>query len=98
MYSQTDINEAVAGGALTEEQANSLRSFIAGRNGVPTADEEHFRFFKGYNDLMCFTACIFGLIAVAWLGRLIQVGSGRGRMAGRAPLNNTLPPFFFSSP
>src|SRR6218665_658663 len=87
MYSQTDINEAVAGGALTEEQANSLRSFIAGRNGVPTADEEHFRFFKGYNDLMCFTACIFGLIAVAWLGSLIQVGSGRGRMAGGMPVS-----------
>lgn len=80
MYSQTDLNDAVAGGALTDEQANSLRSFIAERNGAPTADEEHFRFITGFNDILCFTACLFTLIAVGWLGTLLPLG---GSMIGR---------------
>lgn len=82
MYSQTDLNEAVAGGAITEEQANSLRNFVAARNGVPTADEEHFRLVSGYNDLFCFTACCFALAAVGWLGTLL--GGGGGGMLARA--------------
>lgn len=76
MYSQTDLNDAVAGGALTEAQANSLRSFIATRNGAPTADEEHFRFITGFNDILCFIACGFALVAVGWLGTLIPIGGG----------------------
>jgi hypothetical protein len=78
MYSQTDINDAVAGGALTEEQANSLRSFIATRNGAPTSDEEHVRLLLGFNDIFVSIACVFALIAVAWLGSLIPLGGGGG--------------------
>jgi hypothetical protein len=80
MYSQTDLNDAVAGGAITEEQANSLRSFIAERNGAPAGDEEHFRFITGFNDILCFAACLFTLIAVGWLGTLLPLGGG---MIGR---------------
>ena len=79
MYSQHDLNEAVAGGALTAEQANSLRSFVAMRNDAPTADEEHFRFLTGFHDILCFAACLFLLIAVGWLGTLIPLGGGFGR-------------------
>jgi hypothetical protein len=87
MYSQTDLNDAVAGGALTEAQANSLRSFIATRNGAPTADEEHFRFVKGFNDILCFTACFFALVAVGWLGSLLSIGSPRGPIAYSLPVS-----------
>jgi hypothetical protein len=86
MYSQTDLNEAVAGGAITEEQANSLRRFVAGRNGAPTADEEHFRLITGFNDILCFIACAFALIAVGWLGSLIPLSSG-GIMARALPVS-----------
>ncbi len=79
MYSQSDLNDAVTGGAITQEQANSLRSFIAARNGAPTADEEHFRFLTGFNDFLCFGACLFILIAVGWLGTLIPLGGSLGR-------------------
>ncbi len=37
MYSQSDLEDAVAGGAVTAEQAASLRNFVAGRNCTPTA-------------------------------------------------------------
>lgn len=86
MYSQTDLNDAVAGGALTEEQANSLRSFIAARNGAPTADEEQFRFITGFNDILCFIACGFALVAVGWLGTLIPIG-GSSFMARAMPVS-----------
>lgn len=84
MYSQSDINDAVTGGALTEDQANSLRSFIATRNGAPMADEEHFRFITGFNDILCFTACLFILFALGWLGTLIPLGGGFSRRASAA--------------
>lgn len=86
MYSQTDLNDAVAGGALTEAQANSLRSFIATRNGAPTADEEHFRLITGFNDILCFIACGFALVAVGWLGTLIPIG-GSSFMARAMPVS-----------
>lgn len=86
MYSQTDLNDAVAGGAITEEQANSLRRFIATRNGAPTGDEEHLRLLLGFNDIFVACACVFALIAVAWLGSLIPVGGlGMGMMPVQAP-------------
>lgn len=81
MYSQTDLEDAVAGGALTKEQANSLRSFIATRNGAPTGDEEYVRLLLGFNDIFVTMACILALIAVAWLGSLIPLESrSMGRM------------------
>ena len=43
MYSHSDIQDAVEGGALTADQAASLRNFVASRTGTPTADEEHGR-------------------------------------------------------
>lgn len=86
MYSQTDLNDAVAGGVITAEQANSLRSFIATRNGAPTPDEEHFRLLGGFNDILCFVACGFALVAVGWLGSLIPLGPS-GYMARSLPVS-----------
>ena len=76
MYSQSDIEDAVAGGALTAEQAASLRNHVARRNGTPTADEEHVRWLLGFNDLYVFYASIFLLVGLGWLGSKIEVGDG----------------------
>jgi hypothetical protein len=75
MYSQSDIEDAVAGGALTAEQAASLRSHVAARNGTPTADEEHVRILLGFNDIYVFYASILLLVGIGWVGSKIEVGS-----------------------
>lgn len=81
MYSQTDIEDAVAGGAITAGQANSLRSFVATRNGAPTGDEEYVRLLLGFNDIFVSIACLLALIGAAWLGALIPIESrGAGRI------------------
>lgn len=85
MYSQTDINDAVEGGALTPEQANSLRRFVATRNGAPTGDEEYVRILLGFNDIFVTLACGFVLVVVGWLGTLIPL-SGRGMGMGPIPI------------
>jgi hypothetical protein len=76
MYSQGDIEDAVAAGALAPDQAVNLRNYVATRNGAPTADEEYFRFFLGFNDLFVAYACFFALVAVGWLGTLAPIDGG----------------------
>jgi hypothetical protein len=77
MYSQSDIEDAVAGGAVTAEQAASLRNFVATRNGAPVADEEYVRWSLGFNDLYIYVSSIFLMIGLAWVGSKVDVG-GRG--------------------
>lgn len=81
MYSQGEIDEAVAAGALAPEQAASLREFVSRRNVTPHNDEEYVRVYRGYNDLFITYACLFALVAVGWLGALVPIGGG-GRTMG----------------
>lgn len=74
MYSQSDIEDAVAGGALTAEQAASLRNHIAARNGTPTADEEPVRWLLGFNDVYVFYSAILLLVGLGWVGSKIDIG------------------------
>jgi hypothetical protein len=76
MYSHSDIEEAVASGALTADQANSLRNFVARRNGTPTADEEHVRWLLGFGDLYIYFSSILLMFGLGWLGSKIEVGTG----------------------
>ncbi|HTU11147.1 MAG TPA: hypothetical protein VMG08_09650 [Allosphingosinicella sp.] len=76
MYSHSDIEEAVASGALTADQAASLRNFVARRTGTPTADEEHVRWLQGFNDYYVFASSIVLIIGLGWLGSKIEVGRG----------------------
>ena len=77
MYSHSDIEEAVESGALTADQAASLRNFVARRNGTPTADEEHVRWLLGFNDMYIYVSSIFLLVGLGWLASKIDLG-GRG--------------------
>jgi hypothetical protein len=76
MYSHSDIQDAVEGGALTADQAASLRNFVAARTGTPTADEEHVRWLLGFHDFYIYFSSILLMIGVGWLGSKIEVGRG----------------------
>jgi hypothetical protein len=86
MYSQGDIEDAVASGALAPEQASSLRAFVAGRNNTPTADEEYYRVFRGFNDWYVVYTVVLTLVTVGWIGSLIPLGGGGGRGSGPIPM------------
>ena len=71
MYSDDEIDAAVAAGAIPADAANSLRAFVARRRmGAASgsiADEEHFRLLTGFNDIFVSIAAVLLLIAVGWL-------------------------------
>ena len=67
MYSDADIEAAVAAGALTPDAAASFRDYVAGSRATPLVDEEHFRLISGFNDIFVTIASILLLVAVAWI-------------------------------
>jgi hypothetical protein len=71
MYSESDLESAVAGGALTPEQAASFRNFVAASHHMPAVDEEHFRLLTGFNDIFVGIAAIILLAAIAGLAYYI---------------------------
>ena len=71
MYSETDIEAAVAGGALSPEAAAALRNYVARQRSAPAADEEHFRLITGFNDIFVGIAAAILLFAVAWIGNTV---------------------------
>ena len=71
MYSESDLEAAVAAGALSPEAARQLRDFVAREKALPAADEEHFRLLTGFNDIFVALATIIMLVAVGWLANTI---------------------------
>jgi uncharacterized membrane protein YfcA len=71
MYSQTDLDDAVAAGALSADAASALRNFVAGQRETPAADEEQFRLLTGFNDIFVSIAAVMLLSAVGFIGQLI---------------------------
>jgi hypothetical protein len=71
MYSESDLEAAVAGGVLTPAQAASFRNFVAAGQHSPAVDEEHFRLLTGFNDIFVGIAAAILLVAVGWIGYYI---------------------------
>ena len=76
MYSESDIDDAVAAGALTPEAAAALRDHVAARRAGPAADEEHFRLITGFNDVFVVAAAALVLGAVGWIGMKLHLALG----------------------
>jgi len=76
MYSQNDLDEAVAAGALSAEAATSLRAFIDSQRASPAVDEENFRLITGFNDIFVAIASAILLFAVGWIGQSIGQSLG----------------------
>jgi uncharacterized membrane protein YfcA len=76
MYSQNDLDEAVAAGALSAEAAASLRAYIDSQRASPAVDEENFRLITGFNDIFVSIAAAILLFAVGWIGQSIGQSMG----------------------
>ena len=85
MYSDSDLEAAVAAGALSPEAATSLRTFVETRDRSPAVDEEHFRLITGFNDIFVAIATALLLAALAWIGYSVGPrieGDGPSPMSG----------------
>jgi hypothetical protein len=76
MYSQNDLDEAVAAGAISAESATALRGFVETQRALPGVDEEHFRLITGFNDIFVAIASAILLFAVGWIGQSIGQSMG----------------------
>jgi len=91
MFSNHDIGDAVASGAIDATAATSLRNFLDGDRAAPAVDEEQFRLVTSFNDIFVTIASIILLFAVAWIGQALgQAGEpivvGAGIPSGPSPL------------
>ncbi|WP_425229407.1 hypothetical protein [Sphingomonas sp.] len=84
MYSESDIDAAVAAGAITPDAAASLRGHVASLRGAPAVDEEQFRLLTGFNDIFVSIACLLLLAAVAGIGGAIAAVLAPAAVAGTA--------------
>lgn len=78
MYSDSDLEAAVAAGALSPDAADQLRNFVAGSRATPAVDEEHFRLLTGFNDIFVSIAAVILLVAVGWIGQSIRITADPG--------------------
>ena len=51
MYSENDLRDAVAAGAINAEAAEALRIHVKGARTAPATDEENFRLINSFNDI-----------------------------------------------
>jgi hypothetical protein len=87
MYSQNDLDEAVAAGALSAESAAALRNFVDSQRSSPAVDEENFRLITGFNDIFVSIASAILLFAVGFIGQWIGQRAGMAiEVDGPSPL------------
>ncbi|WAT18866.1 hypothetical protein OZN62_04660 [Aurantiacibacter sp. MUD11] len=84
MYSEQDLRDAVAGGAITEEAARALRAHVAQVRRMPVTDEENFRLINSFNDIFVTIAAVLLLVAMAGIGNAIVSGLAGLLVAGAA--------------
>ncbi|MGW8134596.1 hypothetical protein [Sphingomonas zeae] len=84
MYSESDIDGAVAAGAISSDAAAALRRHVATVHAAPAVDEEHFRLLTGFNDIFVSIAIALLLAALGQIGFSISHGLGGAFVAGAA--------------
>ncbi len=67
MYSESDLEAAVAAGKLSAEEADKFRTFIAEQKTAPAVDEEYVRLITGFNDIFVSIAIVLVLTAIGAL-------------------------------
>jgi len=76
MYSQQEIDDAVASGVLSPAAASALRNYIEQQRTSAIPDEEQFRLLTGFNDIFVSIAAGIMLFAVGFIGQRIGQGTG----------------------
>jgi MFS family permease len=89
VYSQQDLNSAVAAGAISAEAADALRAHVAAQNDSVPADAEHFRLITGFNDVFVSIGVVILLVAMAAIGGSIYESTAGPSPAGAALVAGT---------
>lgn len=76
MYSQQEIDDAVASGVISAEAADALRGHVQRQRSTVIADEEQFRLITGFNDIFVAIAAAILLFAVGWIGQWVGQATG----------------------
>ena len=76
MYSQQELDDAVASGAITADAANALRLHVENQRATVIPDEEQFRLLTGFNDIFVSIAAAILLFAIGWIGQSIGQSTG----------------------
>src|SRR6476469_888572 len=76
MYSQQELDDAVASGVITADAADALRAYIEQQRSTVIPDEEQFRLLTGFNDIFVSIAAAILLFAVGWIGQSAGQASG----------------------
>src|SRR6187551_3593973 len=71
MYSENDLRDAVAAGAISGEAADALRAHVAGARTMPMSDEETFRLVNSFNDIFVTIAAVLLLFAMGGIGQAL---------------------------
>ncbi|MEM6858249.1 MAG: hypothetical protein AAF559_10285 [Pseudomonadota bacterium] len=72
MYSEDDINSAIAAGALSAEAAASFRSYMSEVRHLPRSSEENFKLINSFNDIFVSIGLVILLIAAGSIGQTIH--------------------------
>lgn len=76
MYSDEELDAAVAAGVLSADAAAALRAHVAARRHTAMRDEENFRLITGFNDVFVVIAVGLLLAALGGLGAAVAPGAG----------------------
>jgi MFS family permease len=76
MYSESDLEGAVAAGVIPQSAADAFRQHIAVMRVSPAVDEESFRLLTGFNDIFVAIAIALLLTSIGWLGGWVKTGLG----------------------
>lgn len=84
MYSDDELDAAVAAGVMSAETAAAFRAHVAGLRHTPAADEEQFRLITGFNDIFVVIASVLLLVSVGWIGATVRDWFGALAVAAAA--------------
>ena len=71
MYSQQELDDAIAAGVISAADAAALRVYIEKQRSSAIPDEEQFRLITGFNDIFVSIAAAILLFALGWIGQSI---------------------------